>query len=180
MSMFPIATYTVTAAGGDSAITFNSILQSFTHLQIRVNGRTTGTNSSGNTGNYFNIVFNGVTGTSYSYQAVYGDGVTAQSAGLNNQPAMYGQRLANGNTSSSTFGGVIIDVLDYSNTSKTKTIRNVGGFDNNGGGAIFLASGGFYSTNAITSVTFSSESGNFAQNTRIDLYGIATSFATGV
>jgi len=68
------------------------------------------------------------------------------------------------------FNGFVIDILDYSNTSKYKTTRELSGQDRNGSGEIALWSGNWRSTLAITSIEFSN--GTFDQYSSFALYGI--------
>jgi hypothetical protein len=78
-----------------------------------------------------------------------------------------------------SFGTTVIDILDYANTNKYKTLRSLTGFDNNTtggageqGGVLFL-SDAWYDTSAITSISlFPESSGNFAQYSTYALYGI--------
>ena len=66
----------------------------------------------------------------------------------------------------------IIDIVDYSSTTKNKTVRNFVGQDNNGSGRIFITSGLWLSTSAISTITFFSAGTNFASGSSIALYGI--------
>jgi hypothetical protein len=73
---------------------------------------------------------------------------------------------------------IITDILDYTNTNKNKTIKSISGYDKNGGGAVMISSGAWYNTSAVTQINCY-ESANSAQYSRIDLYGISISSATG-
>ena len=68
----------------------------------------------------------------------------------------------------------IIDILDYVNTNKYKTIRSISGHDANGSGIVQLGSELWQSTSAITSLAGGANAG-FLQYTTIQLYGIQTS-----
>jgi hypothetical protein len=72
------------------------------------------------------------------------------------------------------FSASIVDILDYANTSKYKTIRVLAGADvNNQTGTTFgLSSGSWRSTSAVTSITIGTSGFNFAQYTQFALYGI--------
>lgn len=168
-----IATVTV-GSGGASSISFNSISSGYAHLQIRYTGLTNratfGIDSMA-------LTFNGVGGTSYSRHDIRADG-SAVSAGSITSNSSIDLNYATLGTTVSSFPGVgVIDVLDYANTNKNKTVRYLGGTDLNGSiagfpGAVIFASGLFQSTNAITSMTFTPINGNFAQHTTFALYGI--------
>jgi hypothetical protein len=74
---------------------------------------------------------------------------------------------------SNIFGSFVCDILDYRDTNKFKTIRTIGGFDNNGSGVVSLRSGVYRSTNAITSIKlFNNPGNNFAQYSSCALYGV--------
>jgi hypothetical protein len=74
---------------------------------------------------------------------------------------------------SNLFAGYVIDILDYANTNKNKTIRSLAGSDANGSGTIWFGSIAWLSTSAITSLSFNIESGsNFTQYSSFALYGI--------
>jgi hypothetical protein len=168
-----IATTTV-GSGGSASVTFSSIPATYTHLQIRVlaqNDRATYGFDS------INFTFNSVGGTSYANHSLRGDGSSAVSDGSIND-ASIGAPRAIGTTTGGTFGGVIIDVLDYANTSKFKTTRTLAGVDVNGtvgglGGAVGLSSGLFKDTTAISSIIFTPGSAStFSQYSSFALYGI--------
>jgi hypothetical protein len=73
----------------------------------------------------------------------------------------------------STFGAVVIDILDYANTNKYKTIRSLSGTSyNNNNGAVGLFSGSWRNTNAITAITLQASAANLAQYSQFALYGI--------
>jgi len=72
----------------------------------------------------------------------------------------------------SVFAAYVIDILDYANTNKYKTSRNLAGYDNNSGGRVSLNSGNWRNTNAITSITLTCRSDNFQQYSQFALYGI--------
>lgn len=164
----------IVGAGGQSSITFGSggtIPQTYKHLQIRALVKS----SRSAVNDYMQIRINNDNTTSnYRTHAFDGDGV-----------GVYGETSANdlqvgwlpGNTNASMYGIGIIDILDYTNTSKNKTIRTLGGFDQNsttsGTAWVGLTSGLWMSNAAITSIKFNSgTSSNFNQYSSFALYGI--------
>lgn len=179
MSMFPIASYTAPSGGSGGTISFTSIPQTFTHLELRLFGRTL--NSSGtNYTAYFN--FNADSGANYSRHILRGDGASASSdlsAASTASPWLCGVSLPSNTQTSGVFGVSISQILDYTNTSKNKTIKNLSGYDNNGNGMVSLSSSAWYNTAAINQITIIPDGGGFTQYSRIDLYGIQTSNATG-
>lgn len=162
--MEPIAT-TLVGSGGTLSVTFSNIPNTYKHLQIRSISQS----SSGNVTDSLRVQFNGDTGANYAYHALYGIGSgTGSFAGnTGNSWAKAGQL----SLSTTSFGGGIIDILDYSNTNKFKTVRSLSGVDFNGSGVIALESNIWLNTAAITSITIP-YTVNFAQNSRFSLYGI--------
>lgn len=152
---------TVTGDGSSSSITFSSIASTWTHLQIRMSG----INNSGSL--YMRI--NGDTGTNYSRHYLYGNGSAVYAAGAASSNLIY--LNPNGGNTTSPQGG-IIDVLDYASSSKNKTIRSLVGVDMNGSGSIWLASGAWLSTSAITSITLAFDYNNILTGSTFALYGI--------
>lgn len=169
-----ISTVTV-GSGGSSTITFSSIPATYTHLQVRLIAKSTETlyDQSDAINFYFNA---DTTYTNYRSHWLRGDGSSAtggqiQSAGYN----IYSGTIASGHSSqTSMFGAQIIDILDYANTNKYKTVRTLGGDDvNSSAGILGLHSGLWMSTSAITGLTFNvTNDTNFAQYSQFALYGI--------
>lgn len=168
MAMFPIAS-TLVGAGGTSTIAFSNIPQTFTHLQLRVSGRG---NTSFGEGLSTYIRFNGDSGNNYAWHRLRGNGSsTFSDAGSTTSVAAFGATVGDTGVSN-VFGALILDILDYRNTSKNKTLRGIGGVDRNGSGNAVVVSASWMSTSAITSLTAETDSGLWLQGTRIDLYGI--------
>lgn len=162
-----IATTTV-GSGGASSVTFSSIPQTYSHLQIRILAR--GSNTAQNE-MYINHRINGVTGNNYTQHGIYADGSTVSGSGSTNDVAVI-QRFTGGLATADVFGTAIVDYIDYTNANKKPVMRSLGGVDRNGAGAV-----GFYSTmiqtaGAITELTFIPSSGNFVQYSSFALYGI--------
>lgn len=164
-----IATTTV-GVGGSASITFSGISGSYSHLQIRGNVKS---NRASGINDGIVVQFNSDTGTNYTRHRLFGDGSTAQ-AGANT--AQNGSLLYAGSgalTGTSVFGAFVMDLIDYSNTNKYKTMRSLDGVDGNGSGYVALDSGLWLNTAAITSVTFTPQSGTlFTQYSSFALYGI--------
>ena len=159
-----IATVTV-GAGGSSSISFTSIPSTYKHLQIRASH----TFDSNNRG--INFQFNSDTGANYSRHYLSGDGSSANAGGagsLSNISFYY--HVGNAGTTQAEVE--IVDILEYANTNIYKTLRGLAGVDNNGSGEVFLVSGSWRNTSAITSVTINTSGGNFAQYSKFALYGI--------
>lgn len=162
-----LATYTV-PSGGVSSITFAGLPTGgqYTHLQLRFIAR----NDTGVSGLYFQ--FNNDSSSSYSYHRLVGNGSAASANGSATQT--YGQILSQSGipSATSTFAASIIDILDYANTSKYKTVRSLSGYDGNGSGGIAFESDSYQKTNAINSIFIANNTNNFAQYSQFSLYGV--------
>jgi hypothetical protein len=164
-----IATVSV-GSGGAATVTFSSIPQTFTHLQVRAIAR-----GSINTATVTaDMQFNNDTGSNYGMHYILGNGTAASVGSDIGVNRTYGLQIPGLPAIASVFGTGVIDILDYSSTSKYKTIRTLTGFDNNGSGRVLLRSGLWMSTSAISTIKLfdSDYSGNFAQYSTFALYGI--------
>jgi hypothetical protein len=168
-AMFPIFATTVTSTA--ASITFSSIPSTYKHLQIRGIARSNRANSS----DTIFVQYNGDTGTNYGAHGLSGNGSTASSYGASAGAATQidVMQISTNQSATSVFGSFIIDILDYSNTSKFKTQRSIGGFNNTSNGVLGLTSGHWRNTNAITSITLDAHSTDtFQQFSTFALYGI--------
>jgi hypothetical protein len=161
--MEPIAS-TLVGSGGVGIITFNDIPQTYKHLHLRVLGRSTNAAS----GQSMSIVINNDTSSGvYYFHRLRGTGSSALSdAYADEREVMF---LPAANIASSIFAGGTIDILDYTNVNKNKTVRTLYGYDTNGGGQVSFQSELYVSTTPINTLSFVN---NFAQYSRISLYGI--------
>ena len=163
-----IATVTV-GAGGAANVEFTGIGTGWTHLQIRSLARTT----EAATGTISYLQFNSDTTTGNYYgHGLYGTGTSAVAYALDGSYYASLSVLTGASATASVFGAGVIDILDYRNANKYKTVRNLSGYDNNGSGQVRFASGLWMSTSAITSIKIVPNSGNFAQYSHFALYGI--------
>lgn len=165
-AMFPLQVITVGPAGA-SSVSFTNIPSTYSHLQVRLFARTTGSNVQ----SYAKLEFNSdTTGSNYRSHYIQADGSTV-AAGTNANASLH-YDIAGANASASVFGAIIFDILDYKDTNKYKTIRALGGTDNNGSGRMNLTSGLWMSTSAVTSLTLTPFSGNFAEYSQAALYAV--------
>jgi hypothetical protein len=153
----PVGSYDALASiivpsGGLASITFAGIPTGYQHLQVRMS------NTVGAT-----IRFNGdTTGSNYRYHVLFGNG---SSAGSGTDPNN-AYSPADGTNGTAT---EILDILDYANTSKNKTLRGLGGWEGNGSGTVWLVSNLWMSTAAINSFVLTA---SFPANSRFSLYGV--------
>lgn len=158
---------------------FTSIPQTFTHLQVRVFGRSSVAVSAHD----LNMYTNTQSGSNMTQHILQGDGSSVTSGSGYGIPSTISQLgwLPGASSTANVFGNVIIDILDYTNTNKNKTFRSLSGYDANGSGIAALFSGMVMNTGAINALYFfvGGGGGNFSAGTRFDLYGITTSSVTG-
>jgi len=165
-----IATVSV-GSGGAANVEFTSIPATFTHLQIRGIARS----SLSATGAGFIMRANSDTGSNYAAHNLLGDGASAQANAYASNTYMYpSSYMPAANATASIFGTTIIDVLDYANTNKYKTMRSLYGTDLNGSGQVGIASSVWMNTNAITSLSLLFTTSNLVQYSHFALYGIRT------
>jgi len=171
-----ISTVTV-GAGGSATITFSSIPSTYKHLQVRGIMR----NNVAITGmGDLRVRFNSDSGSNYTYHVFYGDGSSVTAGAATSQS--YGRLARNvtpcANNGANIFGAFIADIFDYSSTNKNKTIRSLGGENNNtttiAAQSISLTSSAWMnSANAINQIDITDDSaGNFVQYSTFALYGI--------
>ena len=156
-AMFPIRSYVV-PSGGAASVTFSSIPSTYSHLQIR------GIQKHSGTGAWATIELNGdTTAANYTKHRLYGNGTSAGTEASTASKQIF--------TVYDQWGATIIDILDYSNTNKYKTVRTLSGFDNNGtNGEVNFDSNLWMSTSAINQVTLYLS--NFVQYSSFALYGV--------
>lgn len=156
-----IATYNLGSA--QSSVTFSSIPSTYKHLQIRGIMKVSGA------GTNFGIRFNSDTGSNYSWHQLYGSGSSAGAGGYPNSSF-----IGNSFVGSTQFTGFVVDILNYESTNINKTVRTLGGADENGGGNIVLSSGSWRNTAAVNTIYLYDPYGgaNFTQYSSFALYGI--------
>ena len=171
-----IATVTV-GSGGQSTISFTSIPSTYKHLQLRVFARDSRTPPVGVYNNMQMQVGNGSidTGTNYTYHTLQGNGSAASADGAANSTSTDYTLIPSVTAQSGVFSALIVDILDYADTNKNKTIRMLNGVENNASatGFINLSSSVWRNTSAITDILFkNSGANNFVQYSQFALYGI--------
>lgn len=159
---------TASGTGSSGTITFSSIPSTFKHLQLRIMARSTGAGTRGDLYLYMNTD----TGTNYTYHYLYGSGSTAGAGGAGTQGLTYLGSIPYTSGLTSTMGVATVDILDYGSTTKYKTQRTFNGEDQNGSGYVYMVSGLWMNTAAITTLEVKVLSGSFSTDSRFALYGI--------
>ncbi len=160
-NLIPISTVVV-GSGGAASIEFNSIPQTYTDLKIFLSGRTTAAAA------YLALSYNGST-SNFSSRWLSGNGTTAGS--FADTPRMAGTVVYSGWTAN-TFSNHDIYIPNYTSSNyKSTSIDSVTEANATLSYAELTASL-YSSTSAITSITLTTSSGNFAQYSTATLYGI--------
>jgi len=158
-----------------SSITFSSIPSGYSSLQIRAMVKDTYTTTAGTY--EYNMQFNGDTATNYSWHWLYGNGTSALATGAATQSNIdvIGSGLSSNAALANMYGVSIVDIIDYTSTSKYKTVRAFAGDNANSTSTNYnvdLVSGSWRSTAAITSITLTAGGTAFATGSTFALYGM--------
>ena len=165
--MEPIATTLLGSTA--SSVIFSNIPQGYKHLQIRVFNKTNRADQN----DAMQIQLNSDTGSNYNNHHLYGDGSAANAGAVDTPGSGLLVWLIAGNNSTNAWAGTIVDLLDYTNTNKFKTMRALTGYDNNGNGIVGISSGAWRNTASITAIELKPRYGtSFNTNSRFSLYGI--------
>lgn len=157
---------------GLSSYTFNSIPQTYKHLQIRMLAKSNRPNTNGPS--WINV--NGDT-TASNYTTIYF--YTYGTSGLVDQAwtageGGYAMNSAGNTASSNVFGASYITILNYTDTNKFKNGIGIGGINNaNSGDQVMGPSFSVWkNTNAINSVTVVPFTSPFLNNSSAAIYGL--------
>lgn len=160
---------TAYGTGTSGNIAFLAIPQTYKHLQIR--GVARGTRAAGYDG--INLRLNDDLGSNYRSHRLYGTGGAVYS--LANPQTTYLELSdipANTSTANTT-NALIVDILDYTATSKNKTVKTLAGLQDGSNFDIRLESGLWLSTAAVSQIDLNiAISGSFNSISRFSLYGI--------
>jgi hypothetical protein len=149
-------------------IDFNNIPQTYSSLKLVLFGQTKyATAGFSGLNTYLNY---DTTETNYWRHYLIGNGSTVAGGSGNNSAFGY---LNGGNSLSKAYGICIIDILDYTNTNKYKTLRAISGSDNNDISSGYAIKNSMLwkntaATNSITLVSYY----EYGQYSSFSLYGI--------
>jgi hypothetical protein len=152
-----------TLGSAAATVTFSSISGAYTDLVfiLNVKGSVAGVDDD------VTARFNSDTGSNYSWTRIYGDGTTAGSQQATAQTVL---RVGNqSGTGSSAFSPMILNIMNYANTTTYKTMI---ARPNNPARVVDAYVNLWRSTSAITTVSFAC-GGNFIAGSTFSLYGIA-------
>jgi hypothetical protein len=160
---------TTVLSSSTSTITFSSIPSTYKHLQIRYMSRS----ASATTTDFLSWRFNSDSGSNYSRHYLFGEGASVTAGGAAPDTRMTTDGTTGATATSGMFGVGIVDILDYADTNKHKTLRALSVDDRNGSGLVVVNSGNWRSTSAVNTITIITNStANFVQYSHFALYGI--------
>ena len=152
--------------GSSGVITFTSIQQDYKHLQIRYTAKNT------SNGGNINLTMNDVTSGVYTRHLLRGNGNgVASPAGITSATFISIINTISVSTTANSFGAGVVDILDYTSTTKNKTVRALYGLVDDST-RIVLLSGLYAQTTAVSSLTLTAGANNFTSASRFSLYGI--------
>ena len=166
-----IATATI-ANTTTTTITFSSIPSTYTHLQLRYIIRT---DRSDDYADAIGMRFNSDTGTNYYRHRFETENTGALVAGgSSGTDAQYHFMGATALCSSNVFASGVVDILDYTNTSKNKVTRSLQGvMDSATKNWMGVQSSIWLNTSAINRIDLKVNYGtNYAVGSTVALYGI--------
>lgn len=151
-----------------SSVSFTGLgsYSDYKHLQIRAVVK-----NSGASENNLGFRLNSDTGSNYASHRLYGNGSSVISNGASNIDKMLYLTMPDSTDASNIFGCAVIDVLDFSSSTKNTTFRWLWGM-NGTDTHVGLGSGLWNNTNAVTSVSVFPFSDNFVSGSRFSLMGV--------
>jgi hypothetical protein len=161
-----------TLSSNSASITFSNLgaYSEYKHLQIRMTAiGAAGFYSSGY------LQFNGDATSSYSYHWLNGGGgyVAPTSSGASGDTSALIFRMIPDNDYPLEFAPHIIDIADFSSSTKNTTFRAIHGIKGTGTSNITWSSGAYHNTAAITSITLGGAGGNsIGAGSRFTLIGV--------
>lgn len=152
-----------------ASVTFTGLgsYTDYKHLQLRCVARS----GAADTQSELFVRVNSDSGTTYSSHYLRGNGSSVASGGYASQTYMRLGYLAANNNSAGIFSPFVMDVLDFNNSSKNSTFRNLCGV-NGSNSFIFFNSGAWLNTNAITGLEILIQGNNLATGSRFTLIGL--------
>jgi len=159
---------TTTLSSSASSVTFSGLgaYSDYAHLQIRMVARSTATGSNQNGKVFFNsdLTFYG---GNYWTHTLEGSG-SSVSPGSGNYTAPF---QLGGATIVDAWSAAVLDILDFSSSSKNTTTRSLNGWASANVPRIYLRSTSWNNTDPVTTIKIEDATG-LAVGSRFSLYGI--------
>ena len=163
---------TTTLTTSASSVTFSGLgaYSDYKHLQLRFVMQ----NDLNGSARDFHFNLNGDTGSNYSSHSLQGNGTSVSSTSSTTATKIMGIFTPDANAgNANAFGVGIMDILDFSNSSKNTTIRMLQGSPVSDYPRIGLVSGLYINTAAITSFLIRNDGNQpIITGSRFSLYGV--------
>jgi hypothetical protein len=162
------------SSSGQVSVTFSNLNTSYgstyQHLQLRMTHRASGGTRSDNV--YLQL--NSST-TGYDYHYLYSTGTATSAGGSINQTNMIVGRLTGSTSGAGIFGASVVNILNPFETTTNKSIRSLTTANDGTDNTIWLFSGQWRNTGALTTLTLTSGATDFVQYSTFSLYGMRSS-----
>jgi hypothetical protein len=153
---------------GGTEVSFVGIPAGYKHLQLRIYW------NAGTTAADLQMKLNASAPT--QAHMLYGNGSTAANASSDYDSNGWYIDIGNFNNSYPNYPtSAIVDIFDYSDSNKYKTVRALSGTEYNSGdtkGRVGLKSAFWSTTSPVTSITFRQSGGSYGSATNFALYGV--------
>lgn len=168
---FPMALIDSASPTGTGTVTFSSIPQHYTHLQLVISGR--GTQAATNV----NVLlrFNNDSAGNYDWQIDQGSGATEAASEGVAQTSILAAGIAAASATAGLAGNSTLTVFNYTNTDLNTTVQWNGGVQiGTSSGNVFVTQGygNWRNTAAVTRIDLVLSAGNWAAGSKISLYGL--------
>lgn len=163
-----ITTTLVTSAQASVTFTSSSAWSNYKHLQIRI----AAVETAGGGIDSLIMRFNGDNGSNYAWHDLRGINSSATSNAGASSSTPYIAFVNGDGAGNYRYSPIIVDILDFASTNKTKTSRSLSGALGSVDRGVALKSTHWNNTAAITSIVLSGASGNIDSGSRFSLYGI--------
>ena len=166
---------TITVSSSVSYVEFTSIPSTYQHLQIR--GIARGDRASQYGSGYIRVGNGSVdTGTNYASHQVYTNGYNLYLTDSFSTASPRVLDIPSATNTTNTFAATVIDILDYANSNKYKTMQVVNGWDSNNADGNYpwhYWSGVVWSSkSAINTIRLYCGNSTYTSGTAFALYGI--------
>ena len=153
-------------------VTMSGIPGTYEHLQLRISARSTRTSSAG----WVRLGPNGDTSTgNKSHHRMQGSATTASAvADASTSSLIFYHMPSDYDADAGTYGGMVIDILDYANENKNTTFQQVSGWAGQGADYVVFGSGLWAATTTMTSITLDSTDA-WTRGSEFTLFGLASS-----
>jgi len=156
-------------SGGAASIDFTSIPSTYTDLVVKISTRST---IAGTSQDDINVTFNS-SGSSYTWRNLLGSGSSAISQNGATAYIRMSAVTPNAGTTASTFSSAEIYIPNYASSANKSVSIDMASEANQTATYMGLVAGLWSNTSAITQITLTGASGNFAQYSTAYLYGVS-------